>query len=66
MRYADSFDMSNSESPMFVGRAVAALASDANILKKSGSIVHTAELAYEYGFADIDGKLPHPITLEEA
>jgi len=66
MRYADAFDLSNSESPMFVGRSVVALASDPNILMKSGQVVCTANLAEEYGFTDIDGTRPHPITLEEA
>jgi NAD(P)-dependent dehydrogenase (short-subunit alcohol dehydrogenase family) len=43
------------ESPEFVGRAVAALATDANVLTKSGRVLTTPELAREYGFTDIDG-----------
>lgn len=43
------------ESPEFAGRAVVALASDPVILKKSGRILLTADLASEYGFVDIDG-----------
>ncbi|VDN53230.1 unnamed protein product [Dracunculus medinensis] len=46
------------ESPEFAGRAVVALASDPVILKKSGRILLTADLASEYGFVDIDGKSP--------
>jgi NAD(P)-dependent dehydrogenase (short-subunit alcohol dehydrogenase family) len=58
------FDLSNSESPQFVGRAVAALAADPAVLRKSGMVVVAADCAEEYGFADIDGKQPRPLTLE--
>lgn len=58
-------DLSNSESPQFVGRAVAALASDPNVMEKSGQALVAAALAREYGFTDIDGKQPRPLTLEE-
>ncbi|HEX6678114.1 MAG TPA: hypothetical protein VF486_24240 [Actinomycetes bacterium] len=43
------------ESPEFVGRAVAALASDDDCLEKSGRVLTTPELAREYGFTDVDG-----------
>jgi dehydrogenase/reductase SDR family protein 1 len=66
MRAADSFDMRNSESPQFIGRAVAALASDKKVLNKTGQILVAAKLAQEYGFTDIDGKQPRPLTLNEA
>jgi NAD(P)-dependent dehydrogenase (short-subunit alcohol dehydrogenase family) len=58
-------DLSNSESPQFVGRAVAALASDPDILSKSGRVLVAAALAEEYGFADVDGKQPRPLTLAD-
>jgi NAD(P)-dependent dehydrogenase (short-subunit alcohol dehydrogenase family) len=45
-----------SESTEYSGRAVAALASDSNVLTKSGKLLFVAELADEYGFTDIDGK----------
>ena len=48
------------ESAQFVGRAVAALASDPEIMKKSGKILVAAQLAKEYGFTDIDGTQPEP------
>lgn len=54
----------NSESPQFVGRAVAALAADADIMQKSGQVVVTGALGSEYGFTDIDGRQPPPTTLE--
>lgn len=58
-------DLSNSESPEFVGRAVAGLAADPQIMKKTGTIVIAASLAREYGFTDVDGKSPRPLTLQE-
>jgi hypothetical protein len=33
-------------------------------MKKSGQVLVAASIAQEYGFADIDGKQPRPITLE--
>jgi NAD(P)-dependent dehydrogenase (short-subunit alcohol dehydrogenase family) len=65
-RNAQHFDMSNSESMEFQGRAVAALSADPDILQKSGKVAVTAELAMEYGFTDLDGYLPRPLTLETA
>jgi len=58
-------DLSNSESPEFVGRAVAALACDSNAIQKSGSLVTAAALAREYSFTDLGGKSPRPLTLQE-
>ncbi|MBD0372086.1 MAG: SDR family NAD(P)-dependent oxidoreductase [Pyrinomonadaceae bacterium] len=65
MQAAAFLDMSNSESPQFIGRAVAALASDPNIMQKSGQVLVAASLAQEYGFTDIDGKQPRPLTLAD-
>jgi NAD(P)-dependent dehydrogenase (short-subunit alcohol dehydrogenase family) len=47
-----------SESPLFVGRAVAALAADANVLEKTGRLLSSWELSREYGFTDYDGRRP--------
>jgi NAD(P)-dependent dehydrogenase (short-subunit alcohol dehydrogenase family) len=66
MRAAEFFDLSNSESPQFIGRAVAALAADPSMMEKSGQVLIAATLAQEYSFTDIDGKQPRPLTLEEA
>jgi NAD(P)-dependent dehydrogenase (short-subunit alcohol dehydrogenase family) len=44
------------ESPEYVGKAVVALASDKNVLDKSGRVLAVGELADEYGFTDIDGR----------
>ena len=48
-----------SESPLFVGRAVAALAADPDIAKKSGRAFSSWALSEEYGFTDADGSRPH-------
>ena len=58
-------DLSNSESPDFVGRVIAALACDENAIQKTGSLLVAAALAREYNFSDIDGKSPRPLTLQE-
>ncbi|HEK9102581.1 TPA: SDR family NAD(P)-dependent oxidoreductase [Bacillus pseudomycoides] len=47
-----------SETPFFVGRAIAALASDTNVHNKTGKALSSWELAREYGFKDIDGRQP--------
>ncbi len=53
------------ESPQFIGRAVAALAADPHVMRKSGQVVVSAGVADEYGFADIDGSRPVPLLLPE-
>jgi dehydrogenase/reductase SDR family protein 1 len=65
MEAAAWLDLSNSESPEFIGRAVAALAGDSNVMRHSGSVLVAASLAAEYGFTDIDGKAPRPLTLAD-
>ncbi len=45
-----------SESTEYVGRAVAALAADPKVMKKSGRIHFVADLAAEYDFTDVDGR----------
>jgi NAD(P)-dependent dehydrogenase (short-subunit alcohol dehydrogenase family) len=44
------------ESPEYVGRAVVALASDQNVMQKSGRVLAVGDLADEYGFTDVDGR----------
>jgi len=48
-----------SETPWLVGRAVAALAADPNVRRKAGLIHFASDLAREYGFTDIDGRVPN-------
>jgi NAD(P)-dependent dehydrogenase (short-subunit alcohol dehydrogenase family) len=52
------FDLAQAESPRFVGRGVAALAADPDVLKRSGTAVAVADLADSYGFTDVDGRVP--------
>lgn len=46
------------ETPLFVGQAVVALATDPQIMQKSGQVLMTRTLAAEYGFTDVDGHQP--------
>jgi len=65
MEAAQWLDLSNSESPEFIGRAVAALAADPDVFRYTGKVLVAASLAKEYGFRDIDGKAPRPLTLSD-
>jgi NAD(P)-dependent dehydrogenase (short-subunit alcohol dehydrogenase family) len=47
-----------SESPAFVGRAVAALAGDADVTRWNGQSLSSGQLAKVYGFTDLDGSRP--------
>jgi NAD(P)-dependent dehydrogenase (short-subunit alcohol dehydrogenase family) len=47
-----------SESPLFVGRAVAALAQDPNVLARTGQLLSSWGLSREYRFTDYDGRRP--------
>jgi hypothetical protein len=47
-----------SESPAFVGRAVAALAADPDVSRWNGRSLSSGELAKVYGFTDLDGSRP--------
>jgi len=47
-----------SETPFYVGRAVAALAADPNVASKVGRVFSSWQLAREYGFKDEDGRQP--------
>jgi NAD(P)-dependent dehydrogenase (short-subunit alcohol dehydrogenase family) len=48
----------HTETPAYVGRAIAALAADPAVRKKSGKVFATWTLAKEYGFCDADGTQP--------
>jgi NAD(P)-dependent dehydrogenase (short-subunit alcohol dehydrogenase family) len=47
-----------SESPAFVGRAVAALARDPDVSRWNGQTLSSGQLAKVYGFTDLDGSQP--------
>lgn len=53
------FGYDRSESPEYLGRAVAALAADPNVMDRVGRVQFVADLAVEYGFTDVDGRV-HP------
>ncbi|MET8063967.1 SDR family oxidoreductase [Micromonospora sp. NPDC005313] len=48
-----------SETPAFVGRAVAALAADPDRARWNGRSLDSGGLAQVYGFTDVDGSRPH-------
>jgi NAD(P)-dependent dehydrogenase (short-subunit alcohol dehydrogenase family) len=48
-----------SETPLFVGRCVAALAADPNVSAKNGRVFASWDLGEEYGVNDADGSRPH-------
>jgi len=62
----EAFDLSNSESPEFQGRVIAALGKDPSLLARTGQVLVSAAVARELGVVDIDGKSPIPLTLETA
>jgi NAD(P)-dependent dehydrogenase (short-subunit alcohol dehydrogenase family) len=47
-----------SETPRYVGRAVAALAADQEVARWNGASLSSGQLAREYGFTDLDGSRP--------
>ena len=47
-----------SETPRYIGRAVAALAADPAVASRSGRVLTSWDLAGEYGFTDVDGSRP--------
>jgi NAD(P)-dependent dehydrogenase (short-subunit alcohol dehydrogenase family) len=62
---AHPFDLSLTESPEYVGRAVAALAEDPDVIRWTGKVVAAGELARAYGFTDVDGTRPEPFDAPE-
>ena len=55
---AKRYGFGESETPCFVGRAVAALAADPEVMRRSGGIYKAIDLARDYGFTDVDGRTP--------
>ncbi|HVL48958.1 MAG TPA: SDR family oxidoreductase [Candidatus Thermoplasmatota archaeon] len=56
---AKDANFAHSETPFFVGRAVAALAADPRVMEKTGRVFASWTLSDEYGFTDVDGRRPH-------
>jgi dehydrogenase/reductase SDR family protein 1 len=65
MASAAWLDLSNSESPEFIGRTVAALAADPDVIRHTGKVLVAAAVALEYGFTDVDGRSPRPLTIAD-
>jgi dehydrogenase/reductase SDR family member 1 len=65
MEAAQWLDLTNSESPEFSGRAVAALAADRDVIRHTGKVLVAASVAIDYGFTDVDGASPRPLTLAD-
>ena len=53
-----NLELDGAESPRFTGRGIAALLRDENVMRRSGRVLTTRQLADEYGFTDVDGSLP--------
>jgi hypothetical protein len=51
------------ETPVYLGRAIVALASDERVMEKSGQLLEVGALAREYGFTDVDGAQPAPFRM---
>ncbi len=56
---AQDAGFAESESPLYIGRAIAALASDPGVQARAGGVYSSWALAREYGFTDVDGRQPH-------
>jgi NAD(P)-dependent dehydrogenase (short-subunit alcohol dehydrogenase family) len=59
------FDLRQTESPTYLGRAVVALAGDSHVMRKSGELLTVGELAKEYGFSDVDETQPPPFRMPD-
>jgi NAD(P)-dependent dehydrogenase (short-subunit alcohol dehydrogenase family) len=51
------------ETPEYLGRAIATLAADPAVMARTGTLLTVGELARAYGFTDIDGTQPEPFGL---
>jgi NAD(P)-dependent dehydrogenase (short-subunit alcohol dehydrogenase family) len=60
------FDLSITESPEYLGRAVRALAEDSSVMRHTGRVLTVGDLAREYGFTDVDGRQPVAFRMPQA
>lgn len=60
-----AFDLTNSESPEFIGKVIAALYGDSALMRRTGRALVAAAVATEFGVTDIDGRSPSPLTLAD-
>lgn len=61
--WANHPELKDTESVEYIGRAVAALASDPDMLTKNGHTLTVGALAQDYGFTDIDGRVIPPFII---
>jgi dehydrogenase/reductase SDR family protein 1 len=61
-----AFDLSNSESPEFIGKVIAGLYGASDLMKHTGRVLVAASIAAEIGVTDIDGRRPKALTLADA
>ena len=66
MRASEFLDLTNSESPQYLGWVIAALYTSPDMIEKSGKVLIAAKIGSEYGITDIDGKIPEPLSIENA
>lgn len=66
MAAAEHMDLSNSESPRFIGRTIAALFENREMRRKlTGQACVAARVARDLGVEDVDGSSPTPLTLDD-
>lgn len=53
------------ESPLYAGRAVAALVADPDVARHAGQVLHVADLARTHGFSDRDGTQPARFSIPD-
>lgn len=56
--------LATTESTHYIGRAVVALATDPDVMSKTGQMLRVGDLAHTYGFRDIDGRQPEAFEIE--
>jgi NAD(P)-dependent dehydrogenase (short-subunit alcohol dehydrogenase family) len=60
---ADHPELAATHTPQYVGRGIACLAADAQVIKRAGQVLMAGDLAKDYGFTDIDGRYVAPFRL---
>lgn len=61
--WQESEELRFTETPYYVGRGIAALAKDPDVMKKTGLVLKAGDLAKEYQFTDIDGRYIPPFSI---
>jgi len=56
--HVDPAELGDADTPELIGQAIARLAVDPALMRKSGHVQLIAELAQEYGLVDADGRMP--------